>query len=130
MKRGKDQCLLRATGEGWLDTLLEQARAHPWHVRMQAYATHLTKDWSWSRALPYPSFLQWDGVPKDSLRPIPALPPGSLSCDKSPSRIANALLLDARRPSLITPFDMSEERVPANLATTFCALSDDSRVLS
>ena len=60
MKWGKDQCLLRATEEGWLDTLLEQARSHPWHVRMQAYATHLTKDWSRSRALAYPSFHQWE----------------------------------------------------------------------
>ncbi len=60
MKWGKDHCLLEAKEEGWLDSLLEQARSHPWHVRMRAYTAHVTKEWSRNPALPYPSFHQWE----------------------------------------------------------------------
>jgi len=59
MKWGKDHCLSHAREEGWLDLLLEQVRSHPWHVRMRAYAAHWSKEWSRTRALPYPSFRQW-----------------------------------------------------------------------
>jgi hypothetical protein len=60
MKWGKDHCLAQAREEGWLDLFLEQVRSHPRHVRMGAYATHLTKECSQSRALPYLSFDQWE----------------------------------------------------------------------
>jgi hypothetical protein len=59
MRCGKDRCISQAKKEGWLDTLLEQVRSHPWRVRMRAYGSHLTKEWSQTGTLPYPSFFQW-----------------------------------------------------------------------
>ena len=73
MKWGKDHCLSQAREEGWLDLLLEQVRSHPWHVRMQAYATHWTKEWSRSRALPYPSFHQWEQAAERYVKADPDL---------------------------------------------------------
>ena len=60
MNWGKDHCLSQAKEEGWLDSLLEQVRSHAWHVRMRAYATHLAKELSRNRAVPFPSFRQWE----------------------------------------------------------------------
>ena len=131
MKWGKDHCLSQAKEEGWLDSLREQVRSHPWHVRMRAYAAHWTQEWSRSRALPYPSFRQWEQAAEEvrQSRPRPRRVRGP-SRDKSPSRVANGLVLVARRDSLVALFDMSEERVAADLAAAICALSDDSRVLA
>ena len=73
MKWGKDHCLSQAKEEGWLDLLLEQVRSHPWHVRMRAYAAHWTKEWSRSRALPYPSFHQWEQAAERYVKADPDL---------------------------------------------------------
>ncbi len=73
MKWGKDHCLSQAREEGWLDSLLEQVRSHPRHVRMRAYAAHWTKEWSRSRALPYPSFHQWEQAAERYVKADPDL---------------------------------------------------------
>jgi hypothetical protein len=73
MKCGKDHCLSQAREGGWLDSLLEQVRSHPWHVRMQAYAAHWSNEWPRSRALPYPSFLQWEQAAEGYVKTNPSL---------------------------------------------------------
>jgi len=73
MKWGKDQCLAQAREEGWLDSLLEQVHSHPRHMRMQAYATHWTKEWSRSHALPYPSYSQWGQAAETYVKVDPSL---------------------------------------------------------
>jgi hypothetical protein len=73
VKRGKDHCLSQATEEGWLDLLLEQVHSHPWHVRMRAYAAHWSKESSRSRALPYPSFHQWEQAAANYVKADPDL---------------------------------------------------------
>jgi hypothetical protein len=59
MKWGEEHCLSQAREEGWLDLLREQVRSDPSHVRLQAYSAHISKDWTRSGELPYPSFHQW-----------------------------------------------------------------------
>lgn len=73
MKWGKDHCLSQAREEGWLDSLREQVRSHPWHVRMRAYAAHLTQEWSRNRAVPYPSFHQWEQAAEEYVKAEPGL---------------------------------------------------------
>jgi hypothetical protein len=70
---GKDHCLEHAREEGWLDSLLEQVHSHPRHVRMQAYATHWTKEWSRSQPLPYPSYSQWGQAAEAYVKADPSL---------------------------------------------------------
>jgi len=67
-KWGEDHCLSQAKEEGWIDTLLEQVRSHPWHVRMRAYAAHLRQEWSRNRALPYPTFGQWEQAAEEYVK--------------------------------------------------------------
>jgi hypothetical protein len=73
MKWGKHHCLAQAREEGWLDSLLEQVRSHPWHVRMNAYTTHWAKEWPRSRALPYPSYSQWGQAAEAYVKADPSL---------------------------------------------------------
>ena len=73
MKWGKEHCVSQAKEEGWLDSLREQVRSHPWHVRMRTYAAHWTKEWSRSRALPYPSFQQWEQAAERYVKADPDL---------------------------------------------------------
>src|SRR4029077_4654188 len=73
MQWGKDHCLSQARKEGWLDSLLEQVRSHPWHVRMQAYATHWTEEWSRSHMLSYPSRYQWEQAAETYVRGNPRM---------------------------------------------------------
>jgi hypothetical protein len=73
MKWGKDHCLAQAREEGWLGLLLDQVHSHPRHVRMHAYATHWTKEWSRSHALPYPSYSQWGQAAEAYVKADPSL---------------------------------------------------------
>ena len=73
VKWGEDHCLSQAKEEGWLDSLREQVRSHPWHVRMRAYAAHLSQEWSRNRALPYPSFGQWEQGAEEYVKAEPGL---------------------------------------------------------
>jgi hypothetical protein len=73
MKWGKDHCLSQAKVEGWLDSLREQVRSHPWHVRMRAYAANLTQESPRNRALPYPSFHQWEQAAEGYVKTEPGL---------------------------------------------------------
>jgi hypothetical protein len=73
VKWGEDHCLSQAKEEGWLDSLREQVRSHPWHVRMRAYAAHLSQEWSRNRALPYPSFGQWEQAAEEYVKAEPGL---------------------------------------------------------
>src|SRR5207253_3580498 len=57
---GKEHFLSQAREAGWVDSLLEQARCHPWHVRTHAFAARWTKEWIVSHSLPYPSLREWE----------------------------------------------------------------------
>jgi hypothetical protein len=73
MQWGNEHCVSQAREEGWIDSLREQVRSHPWHVRMRAYAAHLTQEWSRNRALPYPSFGQWEQAAEEYVKAEPGL---------------------------------------------------------
>jgi hypothetical protein len=56
---GKGHVLSQAKKEGWLDSVLRQARIHPLHIRMVDYAAFCCKSGLGNTALPYPSLRQW-----------------------------------------------------------------------
>ena len=74
---GKEHFLSQAREAGWLDNLLEQVRCHPWHVRTHAFAARWTKEWTVSKALPYPSLCQWERAAANYLK-LGAPPPSIL----------------------------------------------------
>lgn len=59
VKAGNDRFLAQAGKEGWLSSLLEQVRSHPWHLRLETYGTHWKREWTGRCTLPYPSLRQW-----------------------------------------------------------------------
>ncbi len=72
---GKEHFLSQAREAGWADSLLEQARCHPWHVRTHAFAARWTKEWIVSHSLPYPSLREWERAAARSVKL--GGPPGS-----------------------------------------------------
>ena len=56
---GRDHVLSHAKKEGWLDCVLRQARCHPRHARMAAYAPFWCRSRAENPPSSYPSFRQW-----------------------------------------------------------------------
>lgn len=56
---GRDNILVRANKEGWLDCVLRQVPIHPLHVRMVDYAELCCKSRQGNAALPYPYLRRW-----------------------------------------------------------------------